>query len=206
MSMTCDFAYINQSETYIKNLENTMTYENDRYNAFKNYKLTEVNRNRIINDEIDKIYKFYDEGYYVKNSYTVSNIPDAPGFFYTYYVDDTGNLLNCRASSGCSDLGTKCCSCNKYSTCSSCVKNVSCNNRLNVNLFQTEIDNLVAKVPQEVDNRINSLKFIYDNVPKPIIRPIPNIGCCQSITFKGISANNISIDTNQICKIINDKI
>lgn len=217
---SCDFAYALKNENEIKNIDNVMNYEYQRYIAFKKYKLAQFNRTKKILDETTNIYNKYDEGFYVKQNYTIpqsilNNAGIDSNFYSTYYVESNGTLSNCRAAGTnafCTDtnlLESKCCGCGKFHLCNKingCGITGSCDNKLNINLFQSAINNEVSGVAKEVDREIETFKFAYENIPLPQINNIQDIGCCQSLMFEGISANNIIIDINQKCTIINDKI
>lgn len=83
---------------------------------------------------------------------------------------------------------------NDSSACSTC----------GYNIFQIYMDKILEQKTTEINNKYNLDTQRYYNeyisFPNPQLLPQPNIGCCQTMIFSGISANNVNFNNvTQTC-------
>ncbi len=137
-------------------------------------------------------------------------------FFKNHIVDLFGDLKTCPAQGlgiYCNDLNSnfdgnnavekRCCACGRNKSCASHVwpawcgeveSQSTCFTRLRQNLFHVEINRLITEKINQLDDEIAKIKEHYDGLLEPLSDDSMDVGCCQSLEFNDISANNIIFD------------
>lgn len=219
---SCQDALINNIYTNLQNFDSTIIFSLEK-RRLKKLWLVVVNRRAIdLQTATDVINRKYDSGFYVKKSYpgisqeAINNllsrykVSDLNSFYSKLIVDPgTRTIQSCRGGFptclSANEVEKLCCNCfhaqlGKEEGCftggQGCQGGPSdCNARSNSNLFQTYIDKEIADAIATIDRNIATLRSQYELYTQRNLLVQNDVGCCQNIEFRNISASNIYFDT-----------